>query len=84
MLNHKDDRAVSAEINDRLGKIIVRKLLTQKRALIRAMNTAIEDLEEMNRFIMRGIGEKDSDLAKMAGRLRRAVKRNSPKPALWE
>jgi len=85
MLNHKDDRAVTAEINDRLAKILVRKLLKQKRSLIRAIEKSLADLESMLEV---SLGEQDEWsqqwATQVSERLKKTLKRNSSKPALWE
>jgi hypothetical protein len=76
------DKARTHEINDRLARILVRKLTAQKRSLIRAIRESVFELEEfvpMNRF-----GETDEWVASAVARLKKTVKKNSPKPALWK
>jgi len=85
MLNHKNDRAVTAEINSRLAKILVRKLERQKRSLILSMEKSLSDL---NSALSASLGEQDEWMqqwvTQASERLKKSLKRNSPKPALWE
>jgi hypothetical protein len=82
MLNHKNDRAVTAEINSSLAKVLVRKLEAQKRSLIRAMKNSIFELEE---FVPdTSLGEPHEWVVTAVARLKKSIKKNSPKPTLWE
>ena len=82
MLNHKDDKARTHEINDRMSRILVKKLEAQKRSLIRAIKESIFELEE---FVPNtGLGEPDEWVVTAVTRLKKSIKKNSPKPSLWE
>jgi len=76
------DKARTHEINDRLAKILVKKLENQKRSLIRAIKEAIFELEEL--VPNTNLGEPDEWVVTAVARLKKSIKKNSPKPALWE
>jgi hypothetical protein len=74
------DKAVTAELNERLAKILVRKLVSQKRSLIRAIKDALFDLELVPND---SLGERPEWVEEASNRLKKAVKKNSPKPSLF-
>jgi hypothetical protein len=80
MLDHRNDRAVTAELNDKLAKILVRKLTSQKRSLLRAIKEALFDLD---RVPYNSLGEPDERVVDVINRLKKTVKKNSPKPSLF-
>jgi hypothetical protein len=81
MLNHRDDKARTYEINDKLSRVLVRKLEAQKRSLLRAIKASVFELEELvpyNKF-----GEPNEWVVQAVNRLKKTIKKNSSKPKLW-